>query len=221
MKNKLQDPKILEFILKFDIVWISEAKKYFNSSVPGFSLYKNVSREGQHRGGVVMLVKSKLAESISRVDTDTEGQIWVVFFWWPNMKLGGVYIPPEDPPYYQPVHFGALAHHAADSDKIVAMGDFNSRVGTPGIKDKNDNMYNYRDVSDIVVNEHGKILMNVFSNNALVVANHLHHRGRQLGGDLSFKMRHTWISEIDLCIVKDDCIDLLQEVLCQSRCSRI
>ena len=49
------------------------------------------------------------------------------------------------------VHVGALARHAA-----VAMGDFNSRVGTPHIKDKNGNMYNYRDVSDIVVNEHRK-----------------------------------------------------------------
>ena len=86
------------------------------------------------------------------------------------MKLGGVYIPPEDSPYYQPIHFGALARHAAESDKFVAMGDFNSRVGTPLIKDKNDNMYNYRDVSDIVVNEHGKTLMNVCNNNALVVA---------------------------------------------------
>lgn len=212
MKDKLQDPEILEFILKFDIVWILEAKKYFNSSVPGFTLYRNVSREGQHRGGIVMLVKSKLAESISRVDTETEGQMWVVFSWWPNMKLGGVYIPPEDSPYYQPVHFGTLARHAADSDKVVVMGDFNSRVGTPRIKDKNDNMYSYGDVSDIVVNEHGKSLINVCNNNALVVANHLHHRGRQLGGDLSFKRRQNWISEIDLCIVKEDCLDLLQKV---------
>ena len=57
-------------------------------------------------------------------------------------------------------------------------------------------------VSDIVVNEHGKTLMNVCNNNALVVANHLHHRERQLG-DLSFMKRHNWISEIDLCIVKE------------------
>ena len=27
MKDKLQDPEILEFILKFDIVWILEAKE--------------------------------------------------------------------------------------------------------------------------------------------------------------------------------------------------
>ena len=160
----------------------------------------------------MMLVKSKLAESISRVDTDTEGQIWITFSWWLNMKLGGVYIPPEDSPYYQPVHFGNLVQHSAGADKIVVMGDFNSRVGTPRIKDKNDNMYAYRDVSDIFVNEHGKTLMNVCNNNSLVVANHLYHTGRQLGGNLSFKRRHNWISEIDLCIVRNDCIDLLQEV---------
>lgn len=128
------------------------------------------------------------------------------------MKLGGVHIPPEDSPCYQPVYFGALARHVADSNEIVAMGAFNSRVGTPRIKDKIDNIYSYRDVSDIVVNEHGKPLVNVCINNALVVANHLHHRGIQLGGGMSFKRHHIWISDIDLCIVKDSCIDLLQEV---------
>ena len=72
------------------------------------------------------------------------------------MKLGGVYIPAEDSSCYQPVHFGVLAHHAADFDKFVMMGDFNSRGGTPRFKHKNSNVYNYRDVSDIVVNEHRK-----------------------------------------------------------------
>lgn len=46
IKDKLQDPNILQFILKFDIVWILEAKKYFNLNVPGFTVYENISREG-------------------------------------------------------------------------------------------------------------------------------------------------------------------------------
>ena len=65
MKDKLQDPKILEFILNFDIVWILQAKKYVNSSVPGFIFYKNVSREGQHRSGTVILVKSRQKASVT------------------------------------------------------------------------------------------------------------------------------------------------------------
>ena len=46
-------------------------------------------------GEVVILVKSKLAESITLVDTTEEGQIWVVMSWLPRMKLGSVYIPPS------------------------------------------------------------------------------------------------------------------------------
>ena len=68
------------------------------------------------------------------------------------MKLR-VYIPSEDSLYYQSVQFGPLARHIADFDRIVTMGDFNSREGTPSFKDKNDDIYNYRDVSDTVVNE--------------------------------------------------------------------
>lgn len=72
---------------------------YFNLSVPGFSIYRNVSREGQHRGGIVMLVKSKIMDSVMQVDTEEEGQIWVVLSCLPTLKVGGVYIPTNDSPY--------------------------------------------------------------------------------------------------------------------------
>ena len=37
-------------------------------------------------------------------------------------------------------------------------------------------------------------------------------RGRLLGGDLSFKRRDTWISEIDLCLAKGKCVDMITNV---------
>ncbi|MPC59118.1 hypothetical protein E2C01_053133 [Portunus trituberculatus] len=46
----------------------------------------------------------------------------------------------------------------------------------------------------------------------MIVANHLYHRDRQLGGNLSFKRRYTWISEIDLCITKQTRIHLVTDV---------
>ena len=80
--------------MSFDIVFLLEAKQYFNLTVPGFNVYSNVSRVGQHRGGVVMLLKCKLT-GIINVDTDSEGQIWITILWWPNQKIGGVYISPK------------------------------------------------------------------------------------------------------------------------------
>lgn len=108
-QRKLQDKHILSFILKYDIVWILEGKKYFHLNVPGFDIYKNVSRVGQYRGGVVMLVKSSLVHDIKQVDTGAEGQIWVELSKWPNLKLGGIYIPPDNSPHYHPAQYGTLA----------------------------------------------------------------------------------------------------------------
>ena len=159
-----------------------------------------------------MLVKSSLADDINQVDTDTEGQIWIVLSKWPSLKLGGVYIPPDDSPHYHPVQYGAFARYTSDAGKVVAMGDFNARVGTPIITDASGNSYQYRGVKDDYINSHGRTLVNVCNNNSMVIANHLCYNGRNLGGELSFKRRSTWISEIDLCLVKDRCIDLIRNI---------
>lgn len=101
---------------------------YFNLTVPGFNLYTNASREGQHRGGVVMLVKSNLARYVTQVDATEEDQIWVVLSWLPKVKLGGVYIPPIDSPFYHLVQHGVLARQTAGTEKVVVLGDLNARV---------------------------------------------------------------------------------------------
>ena len=131
LKDKLQNEDILKFILDFDIVWILESKKYFNLQVPGFFIYQNVSREGHHRGGVIMLVKQKYVNYIMEVDTNTEGQIWAILAKKGSsmVKVGGVYIPPEDSPYFNPAEYGALAAHTRDFKSVIVLGDFNSRVG--------------------------------------------------------------------------------------------
>ena len=90
LRDKLDEPDILKFVFGYDLVWLLETKKYFHLNVPGFSVYANVSRSGQHRGGIVMLVKRWLTEYVSRIDTEAEGQIWIQLSWWPHLKLGGV-----------------------------------------------------------------------------------------------------------------------------------
>lgn len=156
-----------------------------------------------------MLVKSKIMDSLIQVDTEDEGQIWVVLSCLPTLKLGGIYIPPSDSPYYSPAQYGALVRHMTDRDRVIALGDFNARVATPQLSDRDGNYYQYRGVQDNVVNEHGRTLLNICNNNGLAVANHLHRNGKLLGGDLSFRRRERWLSEIDLCVIKNECVDMI------------
>ncbi|KAK3858512.1 hypothetical protein Pcinc_035307 [Petrolisthes cinctipes] len=124
-----------------------------------------------------MLVKSKIMDSVLQVDTEEEGQIWVVLSFLSTLKLGGVCIPPNDSPYYSPAQYGALARYTTGQDKVIVLGDFNSRLATPLLADRDGNYYQYQGVQDNVVNEHGRILLNICNNNGLTVANHLYYNG--------------------------------------------
>ena len=212
LKDKLQEPRILNFVMGFDIVFILESKKFFNLTVPGFGVYANVSREGYNRGGVVMLVKCKLLSDVLSVNTDSEGQIWIVMSWWPSLKIGGIYIPPEDSPYFSLAQQGTLAAHTLPPGNIIAMGDFNARVGEPNIVGEDDQVCKYEGVRDITVNSHGRTLLNMCHNNDMIIVNNLTHNGVHYNGNLSFKRRDTWLSEIDLCLSSFGCLNMVKNL---------
>lgn len=138
-------------------------------SVPGFDSYNKVSQVGQHRV-VVTLVRSSLVNDMKQVDMESEDQIWVVLSKWPYLKLGGIYIPPDDSPHYHHAQYGLFARRTLDAGKVVAMGDFNARVGTPIITNTSGNTDEYRGVKDDTINSHGVTLINICNNNNMVVA---------------------------------------------------
>ena len=115
------------------MVWLSETKKCFNVEVPGFKVFYNCSKHGSHRGGIMLLIKDKLMEYVKCIDMKTEGQIWVTLTFLMTYKLGGVYIPPEDSPYFQPADFGTMASHTLESENVVVLGDLNARVAVPSL----------------------------------------------------------------------------------------
>ena len=45
-----------------------------------------------------------------------------------------------------------------------------------------------------------------------MVANHISHKGRSLGGNLSYRKRERWISEIDLCLIKYQWLDVIKKL---------
>ena len=203
LKDKLEKKEIFDFIQDYDIVWILETKTYFHLSVPGFMVYRNVSPTGMNRGGVVMLVKNRLKDFICNVNMEVDGQIWIVLSFLITVKLGGVYIPPHDSPYYERSQWGAVAAQlAGPADHVIVMGDLNARVGTPVLSDARGHPYRYEGVVDAVVNGHGREALNICKNSQMVVMNHLSRDVNPLGGGLSFRRGGRWLSEIDICMAK-------------------
>ena len=126
--------------------------------------------------------------------------------------FGGVYIPPVDSPYFQPSCFGNLGAVMNEKSKIVVLGDFNSRVGRPVLHDENFRPFTYDNILDTNRNENGRQLLNLCRSSSMVIGNHLVYNGREFGGGLTFRRGPTWISEIDMCILKENILGLLKSV---------
>ena len=213
VKDKLQNHRILEFVMDFDIVFILESKMYFNLNVPGFTIYTNVSSAGKHRGGVIMMLKSRLSNDVLSVNTDNEGQIWLTMSWWPSLKFGGIYIPPNDSPCYNSVIHGTLASQTLLQGNIIVLGDFNGRVGThPYITNDEGQIYQYYEGMDTTINNHGRTLMNICNNNDMVIVNNLSYLDKHFKGNLTYRQGDRWVSEIDLCLSKKSCLNLIQDL---------
>ena len=214
LKNKLQNNELLNFFLGYDIIWITEIGGTLVKSIPGFDIYVNKSKQNDHRGGIMMLVKCSLAPFVTKVNMLIEGQIWMELSCCAGVRYGGVYIPPDDSPYYDPALLGALESQVKGYDRVIVMGDLNARVGHLPNGSIEGKTYEYCQVMDFTVNNRGRMVTNMCNGNDMVVANHLRFQNKQLGGNLSFRRRE-WISEIDLCLVKYKCIDMLEDLQIQ------
>lgn len=159
-----------------------------------------------------MLVKYSLMNYVHKVDMTVEGQIWIELTCFPEYKFGGVYIPPEDSLYFEQVLFGLLSGNVQNHSKVVILGDFNSRVSIPDLLDVDGRQCEYRGVKDLVLNNNGKRLLDICRNDDLVVANHLRFEGKQFGGNMSYKQGMNWISELDLCLIKEKALPALQHL---------
>ncbi|MPC11231.1 hypothetical protein E2C01_003892 [Portunus trituberculatus] len=106
---------------------------------------------------------------------------------------------------------GALADLTRHTGHEIALGDFTVSVGTPYLTDKDDNALVYRDITDHTGNSRGSSLVNLCDNKELVIVNLLVHRGRDFGGNLTFKWRNEWLSVIDLCVSKQDSLDFIRD----------
>ena len=211
-RDKLNHGELDDFLDLFDVIWILETKLIKSTDISGFIPYYNPSAYGEHRGGILLLVKNYLEKYILNVNTDFESQIWLELSIYPKISFGGVYIPPIDSAYYEQSLVANMSAHIKNKKKVVVLGDFNARPGTPIIPKKRIGFYEYDGIKDHTVNAPGKNLINLCKEKSLVVANHLRYNERCLGGDLSYRKGTRWISEIDLCLIHEDVLPILNEV---------
>ena len=92
-----------------------------------------------HRGGVAVLVKNYLFNSIKNVEKSYENIITFQLSFLPNFIFILCYITPIDSPYYDDAIFGKLHSILVENDglDVILFGDLNSRVETCVLEDKN------------------------------------------------------------------------------------
>ena len=98
---------------------------------------------------------------IKKVNLSIEGQIWLELSGFANCAFTGVYIPPEDSPYFDPSLFGFLMSKVIEYPRVIVLRDLNARVAEPEILDENNELYTYQEIKDFVMNNHIRQLVNV------------------------------------------------------------
>ena len=188
MNNKIESSVVFELICMYDVIFISEIKQKLSVKIPGYEAVE-AKNEKYSRGGLIMFVKSSLFPSIKSIDNSVNEQIWFELEALPNYVFGGVYIPPSNSLFFREDAFPYIQQRTSDKEKYYVFGgDFNARCGDKVCElIKNDNeILNYR-ISDHAVNDNGKELVQICSDNHLLIVNGLETTGGYFPSDLKKK----------------------------------
>ena len=191
----LEKESCLAYMSDFDIIVLIELKSSYVFSVPGYTVLKSSDRG--LREGVGILVKHKLMSSVFDVQLLND-QVWFRLSFMSDVKLCACYIPPVDSPYFNPMSFSDIQSQAIDSEnKIVLIGDVNSRMGDLHRLDDIERGIVYASNVDATENAHGRNMLNICKNLDLYPVNHLTFRGNCFKGGKTFRKRERWISQLD------------------------
>ena len=112
-----------------DVACIQETHLNTNHrfSIRGYQTFR-LDREGRHKGGVLILVRSNIAASDFKVDTNQQAEIHGVKITVDNSAINifNLYCPPPPPPPPPPDKDLSLQHIHVPSQNCLAVGDFNS-----------------------------------------------------------------------------------------------
>ena len=145
-----------------------------------------------------------------------EDQIWLELSFWPGILFGGCYIPPSDSMYYSDQRFAYMQSRCIynGTQQYFVVGDFNARLGSAVMTlPKDDPQLIYRPVDNVKnPNASGRRLLGLCKDCDLLVVNNLFIGTSQVTGGLTYRQRHRWISELDLCLVPRGLADAISSL---------
>ena len=172
----------MKWIVKHDIVVISELKRSSLKHVPGYVPVVSTSLNPS-RGGVAVLFKHNVYSKIEKIDRSIVDQVWFELKSLPNVKFGGVYIPPDSSPYFDSKNIAEIQGRTQNC-RCVVIGDFNSRCGKK-IYELEDEQIKYTQ-TDLITNDHGKSIVRLCKDNNLCIVNGASFNDLQFSNALTF-----------------------------------
>ena len=174
--SKLEDYKLLNLLLLYDIVCLCEIKCDYPFSLPGYKcLRSRIIPSESKRGGVAVLFKNKMFENVYNV-VPLKDQLWFSVSTVIGIRFGAVYIAPKDSMYFTQDSFATISDQCHSSrDGIIILGDMNARI--PNLEEfacKEDGI-SYSPNPDTCQNANGKDLISVCQSYDMVPLNHLKH----------------------------------------------
>ena len=135
-------------------------------------------------------------------------QVWFRLKCAPGFKFGAVYICPSDSPYYDTNSFAIFQkHNILREYKTLAIGDINARI--PDLTQFNSphEGIRYSENIDKGKNSNGKRFSDVLHTCDMKPINHMNIDEKSFIGDLTFRKKKSYISQVDWAVVTPDAVD--------------
>jgi len=204
--SKLENAYVYSWIIQHDIILISEIKTLLLFNVTGYKTIMGNHKHSRH-GGIAMLIRNCLFNSICHVDKSCDDQLWFKLSFLPDVLFGGCYILPSDSIHYTDHSIANIqAKCFSSKEKCIIFGDINARCGE-SINElvTTDTYFNYTPIDNISrPNSNGSKLLQLCKDCELLVINNLSTCDMEFKSALTFRKKDQWISEVDLFIVARD-----------------
>ena len=120
---------------------------------------------------------------------------------------GAVYIVRRDSPFFSNDGFSLIREHSCGAeDKVIILGDLNSRMGNLDTFSDGGIDVSYQDNADPLSNSNGRDIATLCQANNMKPVNHMMYRSKQFDGNFTFKKKDRWISQLDWSLVSTSCI---------------
>ena len=212
VKSKLENQNCMDLFRDYDVICLSEVKCTYPFALQGFYCIRSLHVPGEeNRGGTAVLVRNYLWPKVYDVQC-LRDQVWFRLDNIKDLLFGAIYIPPRDSPYFSLDSFSCIHEMARKCDgKVLMMGDFNARMDNLSVFNDPKQSISYTQNSDNGTNQNGKDLADLCVACQLKPINHMTYKGKMFDGNLTFKRRSTWISQLDWAITSQATVNVVDK----------